>query len=72
MVRGGETVRTEGQERDLQNGIGARKGMIVNINVNGRGLVPRDVQMAVIAGLRETGVTVDKYFVNQRSKVSIS
>lgn len=71
LVRGGETVRTEGQERDLQNRIGG-SGMNVTININGDGLSPRAVQMAVIAGMRQTGQTVDKYFVNQRSGISLS
>ena len=68
MVRGGETVRTEGQERDLINSKGS-KGTTVNININGKGLIPRDIQKAVQMGMRQTGLTVDKYFVNQRSKV---
>ena len=67
MVRGGETVRTEGQERDLQNK--GSKGTTVNININGKGLIPRDIQKAVQMGMRQTGLAVDKYFVNQRSKV---
>lgn len=71
IVRGGETVRTEGQERDLQNGRAGRS-VSVTVNVNGNGLVPRDVQQAVIAGMRESGLTVDKYFVNNRSKVVLA
>jgi hypothetical protein len=71
MVRGGETIRTEGQERDLNNGR-AGKSISVTVNVNGSGLVPRDVQQAVITGMRQSGLTVDKYFVNQRSRVVLA
>jgi hypothetical protein len=72
MVRGGETVRTEGQERDLQNRSGNRGGNVININFNSP---VSDAQFTVNSlkrALRETGITIDKLAVNQRSRVVLA
>lgn len=73
LVRGGETVRTEGQERDLQNRMGGRGGggtVIINFNSP----VSDDVFVmnGITKALRKSGMTIDKLAVNQRSAIALT
>lgn len=71
MVRGGETVRTEGQERDLQN----RKssgGSVIHINFNSPVSDSQFVVSSIKKAMRETGLTIDKLAVNNRSKIVLA
>jgi hypothetical protein len=68
LVRGGETVRTEAQEKALQSGAGAT--VIVNINA------PVDrvewVKQAVEDGLRAAGVTsIDRFIRNENYDLAL-
>lgn len=67
ILRVGETVRTKEQEAALNS-----KGSVVNIVINGNGLVPEDIKRAVQLGMKQTGLAVDKYFVNNRSKTVLA
>lgn len=71
MVRGGETVRTEGQERDLQNRKSGSGG-VVNINFNSPVSDSQFVVNSIKKALRETGLTIDKLAVNNRSKIVLA
>jgi hypothetical protein len=67
LVRGGETIRTEKQEAQLQtNG-----GTVVTINFNSP--IPHSdwIKQSVQEGMRLSGLTIDKYFVNS-NKVNIA
>lgn len=74
MVRGGETVRTEGQERDLQNNMrrGGKGGTVLNVNFNSPVSDTQFVLSALKKVIRETGLTVDKVVVDNRSKISLA
>lgn len=69
MVRGGETIRTESQERELQGSMGGRG---VNLSVNVYGPIADDVAFKNIVqdGMRKLGITdVADYFRNNRSNL---
>ena len=67
LARGGETFRTEAQEAALGGGGGA----IVNINFNSPVSDVQFVTRSIQKALRETGLPVEKLFVNRRSKISL-
>jgi hypothetical protein len=72
MVRGGETVRTEGQERDLGNAKSKGGGNTVIVNFNSPVTDSQFVVNGIKKALRETGLTIDKLAVNNRSKVVLA
>jgi len=75
LARGGETIRTEAQERAIQetiNNDNSARSVIVNVNM----YAPTDsvewVKRAVQEGLRAAGINeVDKYFRSSRHAVMI-
>jgi len=75
LVRGGETIRTEAQERLIQQAITynqdySNKATIV-INFNAPTSDEVFVQNAVMKSLRKSGLTIDKLFVNRKNKFVI-
>ena len=75
IVRGGETIRTERQEQEVQGALAQRGGMTVNLtmNVNGPISTPQAFKEIVERGMRELGITdVRDYFRNSRSNLVLS
>jgi len=68
LVRGGETIRTEQQEKNLRSRGGGSVSLTININAPGTPV--EMVRRAIIDGLRDTGLTVDKYLVNRRDNLA--
>lgn len=71
LVRGGETIRTESQEAELQR---SRSGGGVTIVVNANGPIasPQAFKEIIERGMRETGITdVAQYFKNSRNNLAL-
>lgn len=70
LVRGGETIRTEAQEREIQRAAGARGGITINVHVNGPVADSQSFKQILEKGMRETGITdAVQYFRNTRSNL---
>ena len=69
LVRGGETIRTEAQEREIQRAVGSQGGVSITVNV--QNLASKQAFKDVVQqGMRELGITdVTEYFKNNRSNL---
>jgi len=71
MVRGGETIRTEDQERSLQRG----SGSTILVNQTFYGSSPSMARLVVDAlkeAVRQTNMPVDQLVVNKRSNIVLA
>ena len=69
LVRGGETIRTEAQEREVQRATSQQRAVSITVNV--QNLASKQAFKDVVQeGMRELGITdVAEYFKNNRSNL---